>query len=441
MARLERLALAVVIGPGLASLGLFALVLLGIASPVTIWGMLAALLAAAYWGVRGKGPAIQPPVPPTIPLSRWIAPMLLAGIGVYVWRFAMQQRKIPTGGWDAMGFWNLRAAFLARGDNLWQLVLRHQAAGLPTDDIHPAYPLFTGGFHALQWMLEPGYDPAVPAFSSFVFGLAIVILLAASLACRWSLALGLLGGLLMVGYRRFPEAAAAQGADYPLALAFLATLVLLERVQHASRRLGEAPHGLLLAAGLAAGMAPWIKNEGWPFLLGAAGLLWVRQGWKQLAWFSLGALPGLAGTLMVKLLADGVEHFIPRSPQQVIAKVLDPSRWWQILAAFADQVLGAGPIWAHPVLLLALFAGVLGLAARSELRERIWLGLPILLLFLCDYAAYLVTQFDLQWHLKTSTGRFVLQLWPSSLWLLLGLIRPPEAAPLPEVGLGPTEKS
>jgi hypothetical protein len=443
MSRWQQLALAVVIGLGLASLGFFALVLLRIASPLMIWGMLAGLTAAAGWGWKDKGEVRQTTSSgqPATLLAWVIAPLLLGGVGLYFWRFAMHHERLPTGGWDAMGFWNLRAAFLARGDNLWQLALRHQAGGLLTDEIHPAYPLFMGGFHALQWMLEPGFNPAVPAFSGFVFGLAIVILLTASLASRGSLVLGLLGGLMLVAYRRYPERAAEQGADYPLALALLAILVLLERALRTARLGGGPPRGLLLATGLAAGMAPWIKNEGGPILLGVAGVVWLREGRNCLKWFLLGAAPGLAGTLAVKLLADGVEFFIPRSPLLIIPKVLDPSRWWDILAAFGDQLAMAGPVWAHPILLLVLLASVLGLVTRPELKERAWLSLPVLLLFLCDYGAYLITQFDLQWHLKTSTGRLVLQLWPSGLWLLLGSIRPPGDGLQLVVGLKPTEKS
>ena len=57
-----------------------------------------------------------------------------------------------------------------------------------------------------------------------------------------------------------------------------------------------------------------------------------------------------------------------------------------------------------------------------------WLSTPVLTLMLCDFGAYVITQFDLTWHINTSAIRFVLQVWPALLWLAFSMLRAPEDA-------------
>jgi len=45
-------------------------------------------------------------------------------------------------------------------------------------------------------------------------------------------------------------------------------------------------------------------------------------------------------------------------------------------------------------------------------------------------AVYLLTPFDLDWHLHTSLSRLALQLWPSLLFLLLLLPGPADREPV-----------
>lgn len=436
---LRQLALGALAGPGLASLGFFAMILAGITTAAKFWTMLLVLLAAsATLLVRRRMSRLgERPFPRPLPVrfpGQWaIAFAAAAGLGLLVWHLWMISQLEPTGGWDARGFWNLRAAYLARGDGPWQLALHLKAGGMPTDAFHPSYPLFLSGFVALQWVLSPGFDPVVPAATGLVFCLACIFLLFASLAERKSIVLGLLGASVLMSFRDLPKFTAYQLSDVPLALALLASVVLLDQARCIQARPAETrSNGHLrdgwIAAGLILGLAPWIKNEGWPFLLAAGAAVYWRFGRGAFRWLAAGAAPGLLGTLTVKLLGSGVEYFIPRTIGDVLAKASDPHRWWQILVGFLYRVIQAGHPWAHPVLLLVGLALVLRLAPLAELRARMWLSTPVLTLMLCDFGAYVITQFDLTWHINTSAIRFVLQVWPALLWLAFSMLRAPEDA-------------
>jgi hypothetical protein len=436
---LRQLALGALAGPGLASLGFFAMILAGITGAASFWTMLLVLLAvSATLLIRRRMPSLRerpfPRPPPVRFPGQWaIAFAAAVGLGLFAWHVWLISQLEPTGGWDARGFWNLRAAYLARGDGLWQLALHVNAGGLPTDAFHPSYPLFLSGFVALQWVLSPGFQPVVPAVTGLIFCLACILLLFASLAERKSIVLGLIAGSVFMSFRSLPESAADQLSDILLAFALLASVVLLDQARSIQVRPAEAQsdgHSRdgWIAAGLVLGLAPWIKNEGWPFLLAAGAVVYWRCGWGAFRWLAAGAAPGLLGTLTVKLLGDGIEYFIPTTIGEVLAKVSDPHRWWQILVGFGHKVIQAGHLWAHPLLLLAVLALVLRLAPLAELRARMWLGTPVLALMLCDFGAYVITQFDLTWHIETSAARFVLQVSPALLWLAFSILRAPEDA-------------
>ena len=85
--------------------------------------------------------------------------------------------------------------------------------------------------------------------------------------------LGALAALLLIASEVFVSQAASQYSDLLAGLAFLAVLVLLEA---ASSTL--TPTRLLIAAGLAMGFAPWIKNEGLPFSLAAMAVVVWKFG-------------------------------------------------------------------------------------------------------------------------------------------------------------------
>jgi hypothetical protein len=78
---------------------------------------------------------------------------------------------------------------------------------------------------------------------------------------------------------------------------------------------------------------------------------------------------------------------------------------------------------AHPLVLLAILAIVLRLSIDPRYRLPIAIStVALALTFAADLAAYVITPSDLAWHLGTSFGRLILQLWPAALLLCFAVI-------------------
>jgi len=426
--------LAVLFGPGLASIPYFALVILnslrmsdvqvpsGVA-PGTVYALLGLMLAAPaalWWAFREPTP-VRPKPSHKFPWT-WL---LAAAFGVACLLLALDIQAAtqanPHGEWDASAIWNVRARYLAGGPLTWTRAISPSPGGGMTSSSHPAYPLFLSAFLAMQWTIG-GFDITGPIVTGALISAAVLALLVAGLATRRSTTLGLLVGLLLLGTELFASQASSQYSDLLEGLAFLAALMLLDLAQEGS---AAGSRRLLIAAGLAIGLAPWIKNEGQPFAIAALAVsFWRFRG--EAFWTLLGAVPGIAATAALKLMSEGRETMFPSTLGGMAAKLADFSRWWQAFLGFGKAVVDAGPVWAHPVLLVVALAVVLRMIPPQERRTRLWLAVPIAVTLAAEYGLYLITTADLDWHISTSVSRLLAQVWPSLLWLLLSVLRTPE---------------
>jgi hypothetical protein len=418
-------ALAVLFGPGLASVVFFFLVASGHATPATTFATLAALAAgsaALWWKLRAATPPASAE-PRRFPWTWALLIALAAGSVLLVLDFQAATQANPDGEWDASAIWNLRARFLSGGPDTWRRAISSELGGFMVGSAHPGYPLFLSSFIALQWTASRNFSTAVPVAFSLLISLALLALLVASLASRRSLPLGILAGLLLLGTELFASQASSQYSDLLEGLAFLASLVLLDGALLDAG--ADAPKSLI-AAGLAIGFAPWIKNEGQPFAIAALALAAWRFRTKGLVWTAIGAAPGLLATAALKLLSQGRESMFPSTAGEALAKLADVSRWWQAFLGFGKAALDAGPLWAHPILLAAALAAVLRFLPSGERRQRLWWAVPIAGVLAAEYGLYLITTADLTWHINTSVERLLAQLWPSLLWLLFSMLCAPE---------------
>jgi hypothetical protein len=410
--------LAVLFGVGLASVAGFALFALRWAAPLSIYAVLSLLTVFAIWQARRVEPRAQTPGERRFPWIWALVAALSAACVLLMLDFQTATQANPDGDWDATAIWNLRARYLAGGAETWRRAISAEIGARMTGAAHPGYPLFLSSFLAMQWIAAGSATPAAPAVLSLLFSLSLVGLLVAALARR-SPALGLLAGVVLIGTELMMSQVSAQYADIPLALAFLSCVVLLDAG-------AEGGGGFtLLAAGLAIGFAPWIKNEGMPFAIAALAVAWWRFKFRAL-WVILGSLPGLIAVAALKLMAEGREVMFPTTMAELFSKLATPSRWIQSLAGFGKGILDAGPWWAHPVLLVLALALVLRFIPAAERRARIWLAVPIAGALAAEYGIFLVTANDLAWHLSTSVERLLAQVWPSLLYLILSMMRAPE---------------
>jgi dolichyl-phosphate-mannose-protein mannosyltransferase len=333
-------------------------------------------------------------------------------------------------GWDAFAIWNLHARFLFRAGAHWRDGFTPL---IPWS--HPDYPLLLPAAIAHFWT-GLGYESQiVPAVIGLVFTFSTVGLLFSSLALLRGQISAILGGLTLLSTPFFIEQGTAQYADVPLSFFILATIVLLclyEKNAGTTRL-----RGLLILAGISCGFAAWTKNEGLLFLLSivAARLLVFlmtaskpvtseappqpRNAGRLSTWFAL----FLAGIAPLLLLVAWFKRSIAVTNELFSSvafdKLLDASRYYAILRWYGKDFLRFGDWLLIPgtMLLAGLYFAVPGKrmqpADPGPRASRIALPLMLTGYFLI----YLITPYDLYWHLRFSLNRLFLQLWPAVIFL------------------------
>jgi hypothetical protein len=239
----------------------------------------------------------------------------------------------------------------------------------------------------------------------------------------------LLAAVALLGTSFFVQQSSSQYADLPLAwcmLAAVAALVLYDET-------GRTSAGWLALAGAATGLAAWTKNEGLSFVVVIAALhttqsirrAGVRGG-------TSGALPLVAGLLPVLLVvvyfkatfAPANDLVTGQGLQATLARLLDASRYAQISATLVAALLRMikGLFFVLPVYFL-----LMGPTATAHGRSGARFALTAYGLVLLSYCAvYLVTPYELAWHLETSARRLLLQLWPGTLAAFFLVVAAPE---------------
>jgi hypothetical protein len=417
------LSLGALLGPGLASLLYFFLAMIGAsANAIAVFGVLALLLVvcSALWWRTPAGANQEASPAGKFPWTWALLLLAAAGLALFLADFQTASAANPSGEWDALSIWNLRADFMAGGPETWRRAVSSELGGHMTGSAHPGYPLFLSGFLALQFVA--GADASstmIPIVASLLFSLAPFLLLGAALASRKSVALGAMGWLILLCSEVFASQAASQYSDLLQGFAFLAALILLDRATDSSPR-------LLFAAGLALGLVAWTKNEGLPFALAALAM----AGWRfrsSAGWVLLGSAPGLLALVVLKLFyVQGRESMFPATVAEMISKLAQPGRWWQALLGFGKAIVDAGTPWAHPVILMAALVLALRFVPVPE-RRLLWpLWIPVAATAAAEYGLYLITTADMDWHISTSVERLLAQLWPPLIWLVLAMLHAPE---------------
>ena len=395
----------------------------------------AAALAGLYWLRRTRpkrSHSIACPVA-DFRLPRWLDRILTTSFAVSVlaalYATVLRARVHPHGdGWDAFAIWNLHARFLLVGGAHWRDGF---SALIPWS--HPDYPLLLPAAIAHFWDYLGHDNPAVPAITGLVFTFSTLGLLVSSVALLRGRTSAMLAGIALASTPFFIEQGTAQYADVPLSFFLLASIAAMHLAQQPSLQSPSSrPPGLLVLAGLATGFAAWTKNEGLLFLFavvlaqivsarrrqpGSAGEL-PNQGRAQLAPFLFALAPPL-------LLIAWFKHFVAPAgdlfsdPAEMAHKILTPARYWVILQWYAKEFFRFGHWWVIPATLLLIAFHFL--TSTRGIRQRdpaLRSSVTTLALTLAGFfTIYVITPYDLYWHLRFSLSRLFLQLWPTIIFL------------------------
>ncbi|NIN70722.1 MAG: phospholipid carrier-dependent glycosyltransferase, partial [Gemmatimonadetes bacterium] len=431
------LALGAGLGLGLSSAGFF-IGLVGFGSSKAFFALeamgLAVLLGLALRRVRSEaltGPRRPVGHPTGAPFVSWLlAPAFAGSLIAALVRFGYRSATYPHGAWDATTIWNLRARFLFRGADHW----RDAFSNLLGTWAHADYPLLVPGAVARAWSFIGSEPQAVPILLGLVFTLATALLLWGALTSLRSRGQGLLAGVVLLCCNSLVYQGANQYADVPLAFFMLGSFVALALADTVK----EGGDGLVVLAGLTAGLAAWTKNEGLLFVLAlfVARLLVIarlrggRQALRCQGVMVLGLAPMLLLICAFKWgIAPANDLLASLQPTDILDRLTNPWRLWFVLHSFGERFLALSGWLAAAPLALALYLLVVGWRKEGVERESLGTMLVTLGLVLAAYIfVYVVTPYDLAWHVATSMHRLALHCWPSLLFAYFLIVRNPEAA-------------
>jgi hypothetical protein len=233
---------------------------------------------------------------------------------------------------------------------------------------------------------------------------------------------GFFAALLLLGTPTFLLNASLQGADIPIGLYMLTTVVLLQFAD----AWPDVKRPLQILAGLSAGLAAWTKNEGLLFILAVfashLASFAILGAWRRLrdnaTLIGVGLIPALILVLAFKsVLASTV------NPVETFQHVGSPARYAQIISGFWDQAKGFGGTWhtggVHPAVLLGIFLFIY----KSPVRKWTAASLSPLLLITFMLGGYFMVYLlssapGVKGYIDGSLERLCLQLWPASLFIL-----------------------
>jgi hypothetical protein len=229
---------------------------------------------------------------------------------------------------------------------------------------------------------------------------------------------------VLIGSPAYILHATSEYADIPFSAYVIGTIALICLYES-----DESKHpGLIALAGFMAGCAAWTKNEGVPFVLTTAIVLFVpvfrtrSATFRRLAGFAAGLALPLAAIAYFKLtVAPPNDLFDNRTSADLLAKISDSSRYLLILKSYIRTGWTFGGWVFNPFIPILAFIGLSGVD-RSALRSFSWrAGVAIIAMVQVGYFfIYVITPLELTYHLKSSMDRLLMHVWPACL-LLAGM--------------------
>ena len=363
-------------------------------------------------------------------LKRLFIMLLLISSGSFALKTFIEY---PHGTVDARFVWNYRARWMFRGGDQWNHAFYTPVASGAEDtralDYAPDYPLLITGSVYRGWEIIGNDHIAIPIMIAGIFTFGSYLLLYASLALLRNRNQGYLAVLFMLMSTQFLHLGTDQYGDVPLAFFILGTVALFtlkDRFPAISLR-------TFFLIGFTASCAAWTKNEGLLFFVLVILVRFIGQigknDWsnlvKEFFSFFLGMLPVMGTLLYFKL------NFAPRNDmvnlanlKQIGIHLLDIDRYLFVLKEIIKKVYFFND---KIVVLMAVYFLISGLDRSGTVKKQISSHVILLLLMLGGYLfAYVITPYDLRWHVDSSIRRLFIQLWPAWVFLFFYCVRGPE---------------
>ncbi len=343
--------------------------------------------------------------------------VLLLGFCVFLFalNLILLSRQYPHGLSDAWINWNVVARFIYLGGADWQNTFLRQLD-------HPDYPLFLAMTNAITWSLIGEPSTRGPVAFHFVNTFFTAGLLFSLINRFRDFKQAALGTIIFISLPFTAGQGMRQYADMLLAGLILAVggLTLLYLQTKETR--------LAILAGLISGLAGWAKNEGLVAIIGisiAWALITMKTDREAFKNYCIGLAFPLAVVVLFKLFLAPSNDLLS-AQANLTEKLLDPERYAIVIKQAFTTLwnLGDAPLPVFGIIILA----ALILGRSNQQVPGLWSIPAIIGIQLAVYfGTYLLTPYDLSWHLSTSLDRLYLHVIPLALlWFFLWMKSPEE---------------
>jgi len=330
-------------------------------------------------------------------------------------------RQKAHGDWDAWMIFNRSARFIYRGLETWRDAFSKDLFVM----FHADYPPLLALNTASRWDILNKETTYVPMFLCFLFFLAALGLCFSALASFRSVGQGALGLILLGGTEFFLGEGGRQTADLPLAFYILASVIFLFFHYREKRAV------FIMLAAVMAALAAWTKNEGIFFLFAATSVLFLVSLWKRsfhdFLLYLAGLLLPLILLLYFKFQIAPPSEFLSGELSAILQRVTSVTRHQLIFGAFKEFILFHGG-WYNIGIYVILGAYFLLFRSRvTGKSEIVLINFAILAIQVMGYYGfYLITPYDLKWHIGYSLNRLFVHIYPATVFVVLAATQTPE---------------
>lgn len=366
-------------------------------------------------GYFGRGmPGISPVRIPSLTWGQWgWLCLFVITLALSVFVFTRYVIARPQGALDAWSIWNRAARFIHRDPENWSATLSPDLPLLR----HADYPLLIPLNVAWGWDVVGNESLRTPMMQGFLFTFSAIFLVFSAIALTRTIGQASLASIVLIAMSGIVPTGTTLIADVPLAYFILASAILMYLFT-----LGN-DYPLLALSGFMAGLCGWTKNEGLIFIAVSAFVLMFASPSnfkKALAYYLAGLFLPLAVIGYFKLLAPP-NDLMASSDGGLFEKLLDFSRYEMIVRSFGTDIFKPQAIFLF-VYFLIMGSGVYQAQRRGFLVLSALLALQVL-----GYGfVYLITPYDLSWHLMTSQARLLFQIIPLAVFICFGFSMEPE---------------
>lgn len=308
----------------------------------------------------------------------------------------MVELQRPFGNWDAWMMWNMKAKFLASGEQWVQIFSPHFMY------CHPDYPLLLPSIIAFFWKGTGTFSVYVPVLISSLFTWATCLIFSESFNRIFPKLPKSIGHFMLIAIPGFLTMGGFQYPDKPLAAyLFLAISLIYWRQDFITA----------FISGLTLSFLVFLKNEGilYVLIIAASFVLASWKNNKKLSWkftglWLLGTFLGILSFAFVKIGTPQNKIFENISTGHL--DVINTGRIFQVFTGFFREFL-CFPKWllVWPVLFLVYF--LRGNLLKEKDFWNIFSIAFISLALFSFFLVYVVTPYDISWHMSNSCGRLL----------------------------------